>query len=247
MELQPLKTFRASTNQASLLTAQGRQWLVKRYAGAHQQERRDCEEQTLRLWNKAGFRVPRIASIDLPELHGTPYLVMEYLDGPTLQEYLRRAGGTRVQKLEWLSRILRENCRRQALALREHQTRLFHPDPNSSNVILVGSEFCFIDFETSVAQDQFADAAAIETAKFCRWTARDLGIDTLPELMNRLVEAYHDDPLVLRRIVRRTQGRPFQFFHRWQDRKRKRKQPTEVTKYDIADALAQALANTKPS
>lgn len=241
MELQPLKTFRVSSNQASLLTHDGRTLLIKRYAGGHQQQRRDCEEQTLRLWAEAGFKVPRPVAIDIPELRGSCYLAIEYLDGVTLQEHLQSVTTAFAEKMELLSRILRDNCRRQTLARQRQEPRLLHPDPNSSNVICLGQDYYFIDFETTVASGDLEEASAIETAKFCRWTARDLGIEHLPELARRVVESYQDQLPILRGIVSRTCGRPFQFVHRWQDRRRKRRQPREVTKYDIADALAAAL------
>jgi len=241
VDLQPLKTFRVSSNQASLLTHEGRTLLVKRYSGERQQQRRDCEEQTLRLWAASGFNVPKPVPIDIPELRGSCYLVVEYLNGPTLQEHLQSAATPVVDKMEVLTRILRDNCRRQALAVRQGEIRLLHPDPNSSNIICLGSDYYFIDFETTVALGDLEEAAAIETAKFCRWSARDLGIDHLPELAQRAAEAYRDQLPILHRIVSRTCGRPFQLIHRWQDRRRKRQHPREVTKYDIADALSKAL------
>lgn len=241
MDLQPLKTFRVSSNQASLLTHEGRTLLIKRYSGERQQQRRDCEEQTLRVWAKAGFKVPKPVAIDIPELRGSCYLAVEYLNGPTLQEHLQDAATPFGKKMELLSRILHDNYRRQALAVRQGEVRLLHPDPNSSNVICLGPDYYFIDFETIVATGDLEEAAAIETAKFCRWTARDLGMVHLPELARQIVQAYQDQLSTLRRIVSRTCGRPFQFIHRWQDRRRKCRNPREVTKYDIADALAAAL------
>ena len=242
MDLQPLKTFRASSNQASLLQYEGRTFLVKRYAGTHPQERRNCEEQALQAWGRAGFNVPQLAALDLPELRHIPHLAMTYLAGSTLQEYLQKPGPSMAAKLALLTRIFEANCRRHLLACRQQQPELLHPDPNSSNVLLVHDEFFFIDFETKVATRPLEEAAAIEAAKFCRWTARDLGSASLPEVVERMVAAYRAQPGLLRRIVSRTCERPFQFFHRWQDRRRKQRQPQEVTKYDIADALAQALA-----
>lgn len=241
VELQPLKTFRTSTNRASLLVIDGQKWLVKQYAGSRQKERRDWEEHTLRVWSEAGFPVPRTSSLTLPELSDTPYLIMEFIDGPTLQEYLKREDVGRDEKVAILSRIYRENCRRQAKAMSEQEPALFHPDANTSNVILADNGFRFIDFETAIDLSRINEMAAIETAKFSRWSARDIGRDALPELMTHLVDAYQDQLSVLRQIIRRTNGRTFQFFHRWQDRKRKRKHPAEVTKYDIADTLAEAM------
>src|SRR5262249_6550106 len=148
VDLQPLKTYRASRNRAGLLRHDGLTLLVKCYAGERQQERRDCEELSLRAWSHAGFSVPVVRDVDVPELHDTPYLVMDYLPGLTLQEYLCQTDTPLSEKLALLSRIFRDNSRRHDCACRERQSRLLHPDPNSSNVICLGGQFYFIDFET---------------------------------------------------------------------------------------------------
>ena len=242
VELQPLKTSRVSTNHATLLQQGGQTYVIKRYTGDNPRERLACEKITLGLWLDAGFKVPVLSALEIPELRGTDYLVIEYLNGPTLQDLLKNSAVGIDGKWELLYRILADNCRRQRRAIELRERRLLHPDPNSSNVICVGREFCFIDFETTVPADDLEDAAAVETAKFLRWTARDLGSGHLPELAQRAVEAYGDHTVTLSRIITRTCSRPFQLFHRWQDRRRKRRQPGEVTKYDIADALAVALS-----
>ena len=241
MDLQPLKTFRASSNAASLLRHEGRTFLVKRYVGENAPARRACEAHALKEWQDAGFKVPQVLPLEIPDLADSPYLVMAYLEGPTLQEYLQDPARLLADKLALLVRIFESNCRRQVLARERRQPLLLHPDPNSSNVILAAGDFYFIDFETPVAGADLEEAAAIETAKFCRWTARDLGRPELPQVAAGLVEAYREHLELLRPIVSRTRGRPFQFFHRWQDARKKRRQPREVTKYDVADALNEAL------
>lgn len=246
MELQPLQTSRVSTNRASVLRQAGRAYLIKRYIGERPGERLACEKSSLNLWADAGFKVPTVFELEIPELRGTEYLAIEFLDGSTLQDRLKDAAVGLDEKWELLSRILADNCRRQCQAIAQQEPRLFHPDPNSSNILCVGGEYYFIDFETTVPPGNLKDAAAVETAKFIRWTARDLGIVYLSELARRAAAAYGDNPDTLRRIVTRTCDRPFQWFHRWQDRRRKKRQPFEVTKYDIADALAVAL-RTSPS
>lgn len=241
MELQPLKTSRVSTNHASVVQKGGRTYLIKRYTGQHPRERLACEKLSLSLWAETGFNVPAVSTLEIPELRGTDYLVIEFLNGPTLQDLLKDAAVGLDEKWELLSHILTDNCRRQCRAIAQREPRLLHPDPNSSNIICVGREYYFIDFETTVPADHLEDAAAVETAKFLRWTARDLGIVRLDELARRAAVAYDDNPDTLRRIISRTCDRPFQWFHRWQDRRRKQRHPFEVTKYDIASALAAAL------
>jgi len=245
VELQPLQASRVSTNLASVLQQDGRTYLIKRYIGESPGERLACEKLSLGLWADAGFKVPALSALEIPELRGTDFLVLEFLNGPTLQDLLKNTAVGLDEKWKLLSHILADNCRRQRRAIEQREPRLLHPDPNSSNVICVGREYYFIDFETTVPPGNLEDAAAVETAKFLRWTARDLGIVHLSELARRAAAAYGNNPDTLRRIVTRTCSRPFQLFHRWQDRRRKQRQPGEVTKYDIADALAVALRTAR--
>jgi tRNA A-37 threonylcarbamoyl transferase component Bud32 len=219
VELQPLKTSRVSTNHAGVLQRDGKTYLIKRYTGEHPRERLACEKLSLSLWAGAGFKVPALSALEIPELRGTDYLVLEFLNGPTLQDLLKNTAVGLDEKWELLSRILIDNCRRQCRAIAQQEPRLLHPDPNSSNILCVGREYYFIDFETTV----------------------DLGIAHLPELARRAAVAYGDHTDTLSLIIARTCSRPFQLFHRWQDRRRKQRQPGEVTKYDIVDALATIL------
>ena len=56
-----------------------------------------------------------------------------------------------------------------------------------------------------------------------------------------MAKAYRGNQEILQLIVERTASRPFQWYHRWRDRDRKRRNPAEVTKYDVADAVATEL------
>ena len=244
MDLEPLKTFRASTNQASLLRHDGRLVLVKEYAGERPQERRDCEEQSLRAWKEAGFPVPELFAVELPASPARgPFLAMSHVQGVTLQEILQDAGRPLVEKFALLEEILRSGLRRHQLACEQRQPRLIHPDPNTSNILCPDSGgFVFIDFETTGSGADLEESAAVELAKLCRWAARDLGVAHLPALMRQVVGIYRARPGLLRRLVARTHDRPLQFFHRWQDSRRRRRNPRDVTKYQLADALAAELA-----
>ena len=188
MDLQPLKTFRASSNAASLLRHEGRTFLVKRYVGENASARRACEAQALKAWQDAGCKVPQVLPLELPDLADTPYLVMTYLEGPTLQEYLRTRRACSVTSSRCSPGFSRAMPATSASARTTPATAL-HPDPNSSNVILAAGGFYFIDFETQVPGPE--EAAAIGTAEFCRWTARDLGRPGCRK-WPRLVEAYRE-------------------------------------------------------
>jgi Ser/Thr protein kinase RdoA (MazF antagonist) len=241
MQLEPLKTFRQTTNAVYVLHHEGRRFLVKRYNGDDARRRRDKERSTLEIWTELGLSVPSVQHIEVPELRNESYLVMDYAGDSTLQEWLKDSEVSPHGKLERLARIFQESRRRHQAAISRHEPRLLHADANTSNILCVGERSIFIDFESRVECDDLNEAAAIETAKFCRWAARDMGIDHLPGIVSTLVQAYGDERERLWLIVRRTCNRSFQFFHRWRDARRKARQPGEVTKYDVADALAREL------
>jgi len=241
MVLAPLTTFRASTNRAWLMEEGGQRWLVKHYVGDAAEARRDCEARRLGIWNRHGFRVPKIEDFRVTELEGKPYLVMEFIEAPTLQEVLKDSLQPLNDRLQWLRSIVAENRRRHDLTVKLQESDLLHHDPNTSNVLCPpNSSCCFIDFEGAVAGWQ-AGFIAIEIAKLFRWAARDLGRREIEAVAALIVEAYVGREDWLRTISQRTLERPFQFYHRWQDGRRKRTAPDEVTKYDVADALTRLL------
>lgn len=240
-ELASLGTFRQGTNEVCLLRHEGRQLLAKRYRGAQPQARCDYERNTLQLWASLNLPVPRLWDVDVPEWHGSPYVVTDFLSRLTLQEWLADGAIPESAKLAFLTRIFTENHRRHRLALERREPRLIHADPNSSNVLRSEEAFYFIDFERPAEFTDLAVAVAVELGKFCRWTVRDFGVTQLEPVMRLLVTAYGDDRHLLRLFIDRTCARPFQVIHRWRDRRRKARQPGEVTKYDLADTLRRLL------
>jgi len=241
VQLKPLATFRKSTNAAYLLERGGRTFFVKCYNGDKAVERCACEQATLEVWSKHGFKVPGILETEIPELQSKPHLILDHVGQLTLQEFLQDKSVAQKEKLEGLSKIIRENRRRHELAVGLNEPRLIHADANTSNILISGQDFYTIDFETTIPADRLEESLSIEIAKFCRWAARDLGREQLPALIELLAQACRGREEWLGQIVSRTCGRRFQFFHRWRDRRRKRAKPDEVTKYDIADALQQIL------
>ena len=145
------------------------------------------------------------------------------------------------EKLENLAAIFIENCRRHRLAIERSEPFLIHADANTSNILCHEGRFYFIDFENRPEGASLTELAAVETAKFTRWVARDCGIELLPAVVGALVDAYRGNQEILQLIVERTTTRPFQWYHRWRDRSRKRQNSAEVTKYDVADTVAAAL------
>jgi tRNA A-37 threonylcarbamoyl transferase component Bud32 len=245
MELEPIKTFRLTTNKVSRFQHEGRELLVKHYTGTDKEARRNREERTLELWRECGFSVPVVRKLQIPQLPDEPQLVLDYLGSLTLQERLKSPAVPHAEKLENITVVFIENCRRHRLAIERSEPFLIHADANTSNILCHDGRFYFIDFENTPEGADLTELAAIETAKFTRWVARDCGIELLPAIVSVLVEAYRSNQEILQIIVGRTTSRPFQWYHRWRDRSRKRRNPAEVTKYDIADAVATYLKRKK--
>jgi tRNA A-37 threonylcarbamoyl transferase component Bud32 len=241
MELEPLNTFRQGSNQVYLLRHEGRSLLVKRYLRDQSAARWSNERQTLQLWASLNFPVPRVWDITVPEFSATPHLVLDYLGRLTLQEWLQHAERPWDAKLALIERIFDENLRRHLAALERAEPKLIHADPNTSNILCHEDRFYFIDFEETIGTRDLREAIAIEIGKFCRWAVRDAGIEQITSVMRTLVKVYGPHRELLRPIIDRTCCRPFQTVHRWRDRRRKALAPRDVTKYDLADALREAI------
>ena len=196
-------------------------------------------DRKMQLWASLSFPVPKVWDITVPEFG--PHLVLDYLGRLTLQEWLQNPEPPRAVKLEFIERIFRENFRRHLAALEHSEPKLIHADPNTSNILRHEGRFYFIDFEVTTETRDLKEAVAIEIGKFCRWAVRDAGIAEIANVMRTLVNVYGGHRELLRPIIDRTCRRPFQMLHRWRDRRRKTLNPRDVTKYDLADALTEAL------
>ena len=239
MKLTELQTFRKTSNVLYLLEVDEKQFLVKRYRDCDSQRRRDTEASAMAYWKSKGFLVPDLAPMSLPKIEGV-YLVMSFIDGLSLREYLSQSDVEVSEKMGKLSEVFRQVYTRHKRAVENNDRQLIHYDPSTGNILIAKQDLFTIDFEAPVRNLSVQEAAAIELATLCRWITRDLGLECVRDILLRLVEAY-DCPMVLHMIVKRTAGRSFQFYHRWRDRKRKSVYPQEVTKYDIADTLAKLL------
>lgn len=241
MKLSPFKTFRKTTNSLYVLVDRDSRYLVKHYCGSSNFARRRQEKFMLNLWQQSGLNVPRIHDKEVASLP-EPYLVTSFIEGLSLREYLSKNDCSIEKKLKSLAALFRELAQRHDLAIRADDRNLVHHDPSSGNIIYAENGFYFIDFETiPKRRHSVLESASIEIATTCRWIVRDLGIEFIEEVLKLVVASYKSQESLLKLIVKRTASRPFQFYHRWQDRKRKMARPQDVTKYDIADALAKLL------
>ena len=237
MHLKPLKTLCKTSNALYTFMEGSRTFLVKCYCKPDPEAKRKRESFMLDHWIELGFNVPEIVDQKI-ECIKEPYLVTSFIEGPSLREYLLGNNCSLKEKLELLARFFKEIDHRHKLAINLNDPDITHHDPSTDNVILTKNNFYFIDFETPAQRRRSVlESASIEVAITCMWIVRDLGIESNEHVLKALVEAYDRQESLLKLIVERTCGRPFQFYHRWKNRKRKLAQPDEVTKYDIADGL----------
>lgn len=195
----------------------------------------------LNHWNELGFNAPKIVGKKI-ECIKEPYLVTSFIEGPSLREYLSGNSCSLKEKLELLTSFFKEMDHRHKLAINSNDPDIAHHDPSTGNVILAENRFYFIDFETPRKKRSVVELASIEVATICRWIVRDLGIDYVQEVLKRMVAVYKGQDNLLKPIVKRTSGRPFQFYHRRKNHRRKIANPNDITKYDIADTLIKIIS-----
>ena len=238
MRLRPIDKPFATANDFYEPVGGGTPCLVKVYRGRSARARRDREAEALAIWRRQGFDAPEVFELPLGDLEA-PYLAISRLEGSSLRQIL--AGSGLEAGLEALANVLVRMRKRHDRALEIDEIRLVHPDSSTGNVMLTDSGVFFLDLE---ARPKFADvreAAAVEIGKLSRWAVRDLGMQHCRAALGELLKAYAGRRELLERVVQRVHGRRLQFLHRWRDRRKKAAQPGEVTKYDIADALAEVL------
>lgn len=242
MKLSAFETFRKTTNNLYLLTDGGSKYLVKSYCGSSGFARYKQEKFMLNHWKQAGLLVPEIYDKQIPDV-AEPYLVTGFIAGPSLREYLSSETPEGVpEKLSVLAKLFEQLRRRHDAAIGSSDPYLIHYDPSSGNIIYTENGFYFIDFESPPKSKQtIPESASIELATLCRWIVRDLGLKFLEEVLKEMSSAYKGQEALLNLAVKRTAGRPFQFYHRWKNKRHKTLYPNDVTKYDIADGLKRIM------
>lgn len=169
----------------------GHRFLVaKTGLGAH--TRRDTEARLLRLWREHGFAVPELLGLALPEPDPRPYLVLEQVDGRTVQAELRDPA-VPLDRLETgIADFARDWCRRHALAERLREPGLVHAHPSFSHLLDRSGEWVTFDLEYAYTDSRRVDTlVAVEIAGFVASLLRAAG-PRAGALLRALVASYPD-------------------------------------------------------
>ncbi len=240
MKLLPLKTSTKTTNTLYSFDDGNSSYVVKCYVGDDNLKRCRREKDAIEHWAAAGFDVPRIYDRTIPNIR-VPYLVFSRIEGVPLREYLSSRTRATDEKLRTLESLFEQMSNRHRLAVENGDFRLVHYDPSSGNVICSGDRLSYVDFEASPKYRTVIEAAGTELLTLCKWIIRDIGAEFLQTVMQLVTASYKNQQSLLQVMLKRTSGRPFQFYHRWKDRRYKSKHPNEVTKYDVVDSLFRSL------
>lgn len=240
MNLFPVATFRPTTNKLFSFYQDGRRLLLKLYVGEKCQERYERERYLLKKWALHHLPVPCFYDFDVAGVT-KPYLVTDYMEGVSLREYLASPAYSTEKKLARLEDIFSCNRNRHSLALQTNDPDFVLFDANTGNIIVTGNGYFHIDFEAPAKRENLVNLISKEMAKFCRWACRDMGRDNMTIIVEKLTDIYADHLELLQRIVELTTSSPLQFVHRLRDKGKKKKNPLEITKYDIADAIRKEL------
>ena len=169
----------------------GHRFLVGK-TGLSARTRRDTEARLLRLWREHGFAVPEILDLSLPEPDERPYLVLEQIEGRTVQAELRDAA-VRLERLEaGISFFGADWCRRHALAERLREPGLVHAHPGFAHLLDRAGEWVSFDLEYAYTDPRRVETLiAVEIAGFVASLLRAAG-PRAATLMHALVASYPD-------------------------------------------------------
>ena len=169
----------------------GHRFLVPK-TGLSARTRCDTEARLLRLWRKHGFAVPEVLELALPEPEARPYLVLEQIDGPTVQAELRDEG-VPLERLEaGIVEFAAAWCRRHALAERMREPGLVHAHPGFAHLLDRSGAWVTFDLEYAYTDSRRIEAlVAVEIAGFVASLQRAAG-KRAPKLLRALVAAYPD-------------------------------------------------------
>lgn len=199
--------------------------------------RRNFEMDVLQRWRAGGYHVPAVLVNPFPEFSGFPVLTTEYIDGVTIRDFLQTAGTSISEQETQIELIFHDTAKRHRAALQSGDTLLFHIDANTRNILLAKGEIFHCDFEMGRPWESPVQCATREVLKMLVSLTEDAGPASVENICRIFKNVYQEQP-VYACIEKGIAGRPFQAFHRYQDRKKKEKDPGRVTLYDILRCLA---------
>ncbi|MEW6743875.1 MAG: hypothetical protein AB1486_14060 [Planctomycetota bacterium] len=107
------------------------------------------EREVLALWRANGFDVPRLLELELPASFPRPYLLLEWIDGPSMEELLRDEELALGEKEALLMRFVEVWGRRHERALELGEPRLIHEHPTFAHVLVKDDRLVHFDFEVA--------------------------------------------------------------------------------------------------
>lgn len=200
------------------------------------QGRFEYECSSYEMWQKRGFLTPAIVPCHFKMSPKTFALCLEYIEGKTLDNFLRSKLIPLDQKLKVLENVFRQNSTRHLVALAENEHQLVHYDSNLRNIILSEQGPVHIDFEMGHPKEDIIRSVGREVSKLVLEIANILGRECLPAITQALIAA-KTDPQILAHLVEHALHRPFGRFHLAMEERRKRRSPQRVTKQDLARTL----------
>ena len=176
---------------ATAVRAFGHRFLVGK-SGLSARTRRDTEARLLGLWRGHGFAVPEVLALELPERVAEPCLVLERIDGATVDVRLRDPSAATSELEAGMARFAAEWSRRHALAERLAEPGLVHAHPGFAHLIDRRGVWHYFDFEYSYTDvrriEQLVD---VEIAGFVA-SLRRAAAGRAPALLRALVAGYTD-------------------------------------------------------
>ena len=164
--------------------------------------RRETERAVLRLWRREGFDVPALVEeAAFPELEGTPYLVMEWIEGPTLERFLADPSVPPERKEAAVARFAPILARRHARALALGEPALLFENPTFNHVFLSGDRLVHHDFEIVFRRRRGLERLVRREIVGFLCSLAKAASGRFPSLLRVLVEGYPD-----RGILARTAG-----------------------------------------
>jgi tRNA A-37 threonylcarbamoyl transferase component Bud32 len=175
----------------TLLRAFGHRFLVGK-SGLSARARRDTEARLIALWREHGFAAPALLGLSLPEPVAQPYLVLEHVAGPTVDQRLRDPGTPQPLLEASLARFAAEWSRRHGLAERLSEPGLVHAHASFAHLIDRDGAWTYFDFEYGYTDVRRVEQLiAVEIAGFVASLRRAAGARAAP-LLRALVEGYTD-------------------------------------------------------